>query len=81
MNKAGADCQAVAAHIRAITPEVKLVAEEGKKMESKLNGDPAAKDWFEKTYGPKAQARMGGMMTSPCLNDPAVSQALQALNF
>jgi hypothetical protein len=79
--KAGSDCQAVAAHIRAMAPEMKALSDESKKMEAKLSAEPSAKDWFEKTYGPKVAGRIGGMMNSPCINDPAVSQAIQSLNF
>lgn len=78
---AGSDCQAAAAHIRATAPEIKSLVGEGKKMEEKLKADKAAEQWFEQTYGPKVMETMGKMMNSPCMNDPAVSQAIQTLNI
>ena len=79
--KAGSDCQAVAKEIRAIAPEIKGLAGEGQKMDERLAKDPSAKDWFEKTYGPKVTDAMGKMMSSPCMNDPAVGEAMQSLSF
>ncbi len=78
---AGADCQAVATHIRAMAPELKGLIGEGKKMEEKLKADKAAEQWFESAYGPKVMETMGKMMNSTCISDPAVSQALQTLNI
>jgi hypothetical protein len=79
--KAGSDCQAVAKEIRALAPELKGLASEGQKMDERLSKDPAAKDWFEKTYAPKVLESMGKMMSSPCMNDPAVGEAMQSLSF
>lgn len=78
---AGADCQAVATHIRAMAPEIKGLVGEGKKMEEKLKADKEAEQWFERAYGPKVMEAMGKMMNSTCMSDPAVSQALQTLNI
>jgi hypothetical protein len=79
--KAGSDCQAVATEIRAVAPEIKSLAGEGQKMDERLAKDPSAKDWFEKTYGPRVSDSMGKMMNSPCMNDPAVGEAMQSLSF
>lgn len=81
VNKAGSDCPAVATAIRTMAPEFGAISGEAKQMEERLKSDPAAEEWFDKTYSPKAKASMSLMENSPCMNDPAVGQALQSLNF
>jgi hypothetical protein len=77
---AGSDCAQAATEIRVVTPEIKAVIAESQKMNDKLKNDAAAKAWFEKTYEPKVQTTMGKLMASPCVKDPAVQEAMNALN-
>lgn len=81
VGKAGSDCQAAAAAIRAVTPEVQAIGLEVKKMDEHLKTDPNAEKWFEAVYGERVNASLAPMATSACMQDPAVSQAMQSLNF
>jgi hypothetical protein len=80
MVSAGSDCAQAATEIRNVTPEIKTAIAESEKMNAKLKDDAAAKAWFEKAYAPKVQTAMGKMMGSPCIKDPAVQEAMNALN-
>lgn len=79
VEKAGTNCQAVADAIRAIAPELKALTAESAKMDERLAKDAAAKEWFKKTYEPKLAEPMGKLSSNPCMNDPAVSSAMQSL--
>ena len=76
---AGSDCAQAASEVRTVTPEIKAAIAESQKMNDKLKNDTAAKEWFDKTYTPKVQNTMGKLMGSPCINDPAVQEAMSAL--
>lgn len=79
VEKAGTNCQAVADAIRAIAPELKELTAESMKMDERLSKDAAAQEWFKKTYEPKLAEPMGKLSSNACMNDPAVSSAMQSL--
>lgn len=81
VGKAGTDCQAAAAVIRSSSVELKAIGVEAKKMGERLKADPTAEKWFEAAYGSRVNASMAPMASSGCMNDPAVSQAMQSLDF
>jgi hypothetical protein len=78
---AGADCAKAATAIKSVGPELSSIMEEGKKMEEKLKTDDAAKQWFEKSYGPKVMGPMSKVMGSPCASDKGVQEAMTSLKM
>lgn len=79
VEKAGGNCQAVADAIRAIAPELKALTAESEKVNDRLAKDAAAGMWLAKTYEPKFAELMEKLSSNPCMNDPAVSSAMQSL--
>ncbi|MEZ4364035.1 MAG: hypothetical protein R3B48_27935 [Kofleriaceae bacterium] len=78
---AGSDCAQAAAEIRAVVPEFQTLAAEGKVMDERMKDDAVAKKWFDDTYGPKFTEIVGKMMSAPCMQDPAVQEAMGSLSF
>lgn len=79
VEKAGSNCQAVADAIRATAPELKGLTAESTKLNERLAKDPEATEWFKRTYEPKLAEPMGKLTNNACMNDPAVSSAMQSL--
>lgn len=81
MKTAGTDCKAAAAAVKAGGVKVAPVMEEAEAMKEALAKDPAAKEWFDKTYGPKFMASMGPMMQAAqaCSNDKDFTAAMDSM--
>ena len=76
VTSAGSNCQQAATEIRTIVPELKAGRDEGKQLFDKLRTDAAASEWFEKTYNPRLEAATSKLLGNPCMNDPAIIEAL-----
>jgi hypothetical protein len=81
INEAGTDCPKVAAAIKSMSGEMSSIAEQGKKLNEKIEGDPAAKKWFEATYAPKVMDKMGKVMSNTCFSDKAVQDAMASIKM
>lgn len=81
LRTAGTDCKAATAAVKSFGPKLKPIMEEAEKVQAATDKDPAAKEWFDKTYGPKVMEAMGPMMTTAqaCSNDKDFMAAMQAL--
>lgn len=68
----GTDCAKGAAAMRSHTPKLKALAVEAKKFDEQTRNDQAAEEYFQKTYGDRLVASMGGLMqlSSSCASDP-----------
>lgn len=81
LKTAGTDCKAATAAVKAFGPKLKPIMDEASKVQAATDKDPAAKEWFDKTYGPKVMAAMSPMMTTAqaCQKDKDFMAAMQAL--
>ncbi len=80
LSAAGSDCAKGAEAIKASMEKMKPIAAEAKKHEAAMK-DPAAEEWFKKTYESRMMGAMGGMMTlaAACQSDPAFADAMKSM--
>ncbi|MEZ4364036.1 MAG: hypothetical protein R3B48_27940 [Kofleriaceae bacterium] len=78
---AGSECPKVAEAIKAISNDVNAIAEQGKKLDEKMQADEAAKSWFEKTYAPRFMGAFQSFQANPCARDAAVLEAMATLKM
>ncbi len=81
INAAGTDCPKVAEAIKSMSGEMTTIAEQGKKLNEKMESDEAAKKWFEATYAPKVMGTMGKVMNNTCFADKAVQDAMASIKM
>jgi type IV secretory pathway VirB10-like protein len=81
MKAAGTDCKAATAAVNAGGAKVAPVMAEAETMKEALAKDPAAKEWFDKTYGPKFMASMGPMSAAAqaCSSDKDFMAAMASM--
>lgn len=80
VEKAGKSCPGVAAAVRAVTPKVNALIDEGGAVDKRMAKIPAAKAWIDETYTPRLMTILRQFMSNPCMSDPEVSAAVGALN-
>jgi hypothetical protein len=83
IDAAHGDCKAAVAAIDTSRKEVAALADKGAALREAMRsakGDPAAGQWFGKTYGPRMQAATGKLRTGgeACEADPAFRAGLNA---
>lgn len=81
INEAGTDCPKVATAIKSMSGEMSSIAEQGKKLDEKIQNDAAAKKWFEATYAPKVMGTMSKVMGNTCFSDKAVQEAMASVKM
>ncbi len=81
INAAGTDCPKVASAIKSMSGEMSSIAEQGKKLDEKIQSDAAAKKWFEATYAPKVMGTMSKVMGNTCFSDKAVQEAMASVKM
>jgi hypothetical protein len=81
LTAAGEDCTKGADALKSNMGKLKPIAEEAKKHEASMK-DPAAEEWFKKTYMPRLMGAMGGMMTlaQKCQNDAGFAAAMKEMD-
>lgn len=80
LTAAGSDCAKGAEAIKASMEKMKPIVADAKKHEAAMK-DPAAEEWFKKTYESRMMGAMGGMMTlaAACQSDPAFAEAMKSM--
>jgi len=78
---AGKDCKAAAAALKSGAAKLQPIADEAEKFKDATDKDPAAKQWFQQTYGAKMMGALGPMMSvaQSCGNDKDFMDAMQSM--
>lgn len=83
LDKAKADCKKATEVIKNQGSALKAAMENTDKLQTQLNSDPAAMQWFQQTYGPKmmsAVGKLGGVFTQ-CGKDKDFEAAFKSLEL
>ncbi|HTE53708.1 MAG TPA: hypothetical protein VK698_22795 [Kofleriaceae bacterium] len=83
LDAAKADCKKATQVVKTEGKKVKSAMGDTEKLQSQLHSDPAAMQWFQKTYGPKMMGAIGklGGVVNACRQDKEFEAAFKGLEI